>query len=123
VAVQGTTLSVRTDQDGWFMIEGVPLGIYHTVAATVPNGARLVTGDPTTQEPAYLLPYARGTFAMRGNVVVNSSVKPTNLGAIFVGRAVFSGIYYPDSGVQPMPDQTHPGEGGGAEGATEEGAP
>jgi hypothetical protein len=85
VAVQGTSLSATTDEDGWFMIEGVPLNTYYTVAATLPPGAKLAPAAPSGQAPAPV-PSIRGVYAVRTNVAVKTSAKPLNIGALFVGR-------------------------------------
>ena len=110
VAVQGTSLSTVSDEDGWFMIEGVPLGLYQTVAATLPRGATLVGIDPDTQAASFA-PFRRGALAVRANVVVRSDVKPVNLGVLFVGGGGYPQIYAPDqSDPQPIPEESTGGE-------------
>src|SRR5689334_17273062 len=70
VAVQGTGVSGRTDEDGWFLVEGVPLATYLTIAATVPRGAQLVPADGG---PATPVPFVRGAYALRVNVAVTDA--------------------------------------------------
>ena len=118
VAVQGTSVSATTDEDGWFQMEGVPLSMYQTIAATVPRGATIMSGDPNS-DPQPALPYVRGAFGARVNVVVKSEVKPTNVGVIFVGNPGYSRIYYPTDNGQPVPDQ---GQGEGEPTTTEPGS-
>jgi len=109
VAVQGTSLSATTDEDGWFMIEGVPLGTYYTLAATIPGGAKVV---PTalTGQPAYPVPSSRGLYALRTNVAVGSTAKPINVGALFLGRTWYGPM---PAAQHDQPPQGAPSEGGG----------
>jgi len=108
VAVQGTTLSATTDEDGWFMIEGVPVGAYYTVGATIPRSALLVLPDGETTSAA---PFGRGAYALRVNALVKSATKPLNVGALFVYRTSAPPV------LGPIPAQTGPG------GAPDEGTP
>ena len=68
VAVQGTSLSARTDEVGRFRIEGVPVGQYYTVAA-----------GPVRTVP--------GSTAMQPNVFVASSGQTVDLGRLSLGGA------------------------------------
>ncbi len=71
VAVQGTSLNTRTDENGHFRIEGVPAGQFLTVAAGPVRG--LATA-----------------FVLRPNVQVNAG-QTVNLGRLYLGQQYWYG--------------------------------
>jgi hypothetical protein len=73
VAVQGTGLSARTDEDGRFRIEGVPTGLYWTVAAGPVRGT-------TT------------AVAVRPNVFVRDAGQTVDLGLMPLGQTWSYGV-------------------------------
>jgi hypothetical protein len=74
VAVQGTSLSARTDEGGRFRIEGVPTGQYLTVAAGPVRGAA-------------------GSVAARPNVFLRESGQSFSVGRLSLGQQC--GFYGP----------------------------
>jgi hypothetical protein len=96
-----------SDEDGWFLVEGVPLATYHTIAATVPRGALLVPADGSGPMP---VPYIRGAYALRVNVAVTNPHKPLIVGALFVSRPYHGGGPVP---LPLQPDAAPDGSGNG----------
>jgi len=94
VAVQGTDLSTRTDDQGMFRIDNVPTGQYLMVAAgPVQNVSTAV--------------------AVRPNVFVKDASGTVNLGRLYLGQTYYGGgVPYaaaPDAGAGVSePDQTAP---------------
>ena len=84
VAVQGTALSARTDENGRFRIEGVPVGQYWTVAAGPVRGTN-------------------SAFVLRPNVAVQAD-KTSSLGVLYLGQPYYSYVpapYAAPGGVEP----------------------
>jgi hypothetical protein len=67
VAVQGTALGARTDENGRFRIDGVPVGQYLTVAAGP-------VGDVST------------AIALRPNVLIRDAGQVVDLGRLYLGQ-------------------------------------
>jgi hypothetical protein len=88
VALQGTDLAARTDEEGFFLIEGVPVGVYYSVAASFPRrpspAAMAESGRPAAPVPAPLV--CAPAVSLRGNVIVQDSTRPTNVGALILPR-------------------------------------
>lgn len=95
VAVQGTSLSARTDDQGRFRVDNVPVGQYLTVAAGPVRGV-------TT------------AVAVRPNVLVQSDSQEVDLGRLYLGQSYGYPAPYataPDAGTaSPEPDLTQPGQ-------------
>jgi len=68
VAVQGTALSARTDENGQFRIEGVPTGQYLTVAAGPVRGVSTA-------------------FVLRPNVFIKDAGQVVKLGRLSLGQS------------------------------------
>lgn len=96
VAVQGTSLSARTDDQGRFRIDNVPVGQYLTVAAGPVRGV-------TT------------AVAVRPNVLVQGDGQVTDLGRLYLGQQSYGYAvpYATAPGADtatPEPDQVQPGQ-------------
>ena len=83
VAVQGTSLSARTGEDGKFRIDGVPVGQFLTVAS-----------GPVAQ--------MNGAVAMRPNVQVKSAGTPVDIGLLTLSQPC--GYYGPVPYAVPQAD-------------------
>jgi hypothetical protein len=88
VALQGTSLAAKTDEEGFFLIESVPLGVYYTAAASFPRrrpspAASADSGRPAAPTIAPVVCSAGS--ASRANVMVNDANRPTFVGALIVG--------------------------------------
>ncbi|MBI2862811.1 MAG: carboxypeptidase regulatory-like domain-containing protein [Chloroflexi bacterium] len=94
VAVQGTALSARTDENGRFRIEGVPAGQYWTVAAGPVRGTN-------------------SAFVLRPNVTVQAN-KTSSLGILYLGQPYDSYVPVPyaapdaHGGVEPGTPASEP---------------
>lgn len=102
VAVQGTAVSTRTDDQGRFTLGGVPAGQYLTVAAG-PVGP---TGVATAIRPNVLV--AAGDTLDLGTLVMAS---PAMGWCADLGLGVGPGMAFPDGGPTEVPGAA-PGDGG-----------
>ena len=112
VALQGTSLTAKADEEGFFLIENVPLGVYYTAAASFPRrrpgpaaAAEVESGRPAAPTVAPVV-CAAGS-ASRANVVVSDPNRPTFIGALIVGwvgpRPLTPGQPVPQEGVEGGP--------------------
>jgi hypothetical protein len=88
VALQGTSLAAKADEEGFFLIENVPLGVYYTAAASYPRRRPIPAASTESGRPAAptIAPVvcAAGS-ASRANVMVSDANRPTFVGALIVG--------------------------------------